>query len=317
MIYLFSWNSSYLISNAVSKWKSAFEEKYGVENIIHIKELSQLPAAEINEYISARSLFSEKRLLIIDWFPYSGEKSFSWAAEMESTILESIKNISDELIIVFSSLNPDKRKSGYKTLSKLAEVKDFQIQNEDQSFLILEKKYQWKIEHNAMRKIIALKGNNLQKCIHEIDKILILKSTVTLKDIQNHITPEFEESIFVFIDTLLTKNSQKIFSEFRNILWYSNIYAVYQSILTNIRVFLYIELLKHQKKSSLEISDILKLWNRAFLINKSHKSTFKDLQELYKNLLGFDKNMKFWKLISSDEKYLSEEIEKIFLKFIN
>jgi hypothetical protein len=42
-------------------------------------------------------------------------------------------------------------------------------------------------------------------------------------------------------------------------LQFSDFYAVYQSILANIRIFLYIEYLKSQRKSSKEISEILKL----------------------------------------------------------
>jgi hypothetical protein len=71
--------------------------------------------------------------------------------------------------------------------------------------------------------------------------------------------PEFEESIFVFIDTLLQRDAVKIFSELNNLVTYSNLYAIYQSIVANLRVFLYIEFLKSQKKSPKEIGDILKL----------------------------------------------------------
>jgi len=99
----------------------------------------------------------------------------------------------------------------------------------------------------------------LQKSISEIDKLRITKEYISTQDINTVIIPEFEESIFVFIDTLLSKNKQKLFSEFQNLLSFSNMYALYQSILANLRVFLYIEFLKSQKKSSQQIGDILKL----------------------------------------------------------
>jgi hypothetical protein len=105
--------------------------------------------------------------------------------------------------------------------------------------------------------------------------------------------PEFEESIFAFIDTLLQRDASKIFSELDNLINYSNLYAIYQSILANLRVFLYIEFLKSQKTSPKDIGDILKLGNRAFLISKSHKCSHNSISALYINLLDFDKNMKF------------------------
>jgi hypothetical protein len=77
--------------------------------------------------------------------------------------------------------------------------------------------------------------------------------------LQEHIIPEFEESIFVFIDTLLQRDAAKIFSELDNLITYSNLYTIYQSIVANLRVFLYIELLKSKKIAPKEIGDILKL----------------------------------------------------------
>lgn len=317
MIYLFTWNNEYLIKWEALKWKKAFAEKHGQENITHISSLDQNTKHIISNTLISRSLFAEKRLVIIDGFPFSWEKKFSWASDLESMILEHLQAIPQEVLVVFLSANPDKRKTWYKTLSKLAEIKDFTIQWEDRVYHILSQKYWNSLEAFALKRLITLKWWDLQKCIWEIDKLLITKVRLEQPDVDAHIMPEFEESIFVFIDTLLLKNKTKIFSELDNLINYSNLYAVYQSIIANIRIFLYIELLKKQKKSPREIGDILKLWNRAFLINKQHKSSYKSISELYFNLLDFDKNMKFWKFTSSDEKDLKNELERIFLKFVS
>jgi DNA polymerase III delta subunit len=97
------------------------------------------------------------------------------------------------------------------------------------------------------------------KCISDIEKLLIAHHTIDSQLIEAIIIPEFEESLFVFIDMLLQKNRKKIFSELKNLLTFSNFYAVYQGIIANLRVFLYIELLKSHKNSSQEISQGLKL----------------------------------------------------------
>ena len=78
---------------------------------------------------------------------------------------------------------------------------------------------------------------------------------------------------------------------------------------------MYIELLKSQKISPKEIGDILKLWNRSFLVNKSHKSKFTSISTLYIDLLDYDKNMKTGKFISSEEDDMKRELEAVFLKF--
>ena len=338
MLYLFTWNNRYLIQEEAQRWKHNFWGKYGVENVVHITNLENISQSFLSESLLSRSLFSEKRLVIIDGFPYSGEKAFSGAADVEKLLLEILEQIPEETLVVFLAVSPDKRKASYKTLSKLAEVKEFSLAWEDQVIWILQKKYWEIIEYPALQRLVHYKWWDLQKSISEVEKLQThnsnsdfphttplstlspkerWKTKITIQDIEKNIIPEFEESIFVFIDTLLMKNPKKIFSEFQNLLNFSNFYAVYQSIIANLRVFLYIELLKSQKKSPSEIWDILKLWNRQFLINKSHTSKYSDIKNLYINLLNFDKNMKFWRLISSDEKDLAKEVEGIFLKFLS
>jgi len=316
MIYLFTWNSRYLIQEEAQKWKHAFGDKYGIENVTHIASLGGTSADFLIESMLSRSLFSEKRLVLIDWFPYSWERAFSWASEIEKNILENLTNIPEETLVVFLSENPDKRKTWFKQLSKKAEVKNFSLSWEDEVFGILTKKYWNNIDSRALQRLIFIKWGDLQKSISDIEKLIITKDKISLQDVESILIPEFEESIFVFIDTLLTKNKQKIFSEFQNLLDFSNMYALYQSIIANLRLFLYIEFLKSQKKSPSEIGDILKLWNRQFLINKRHKSSFKDIQKLYINLLNFDKNMKFGRFISSDEEDMKRELERVFLRFV-
>jgi hypothetical protein len=231
------------------------------------------------------------------------------------------------VLVVFSSIHPDKRKKWWKGLQNFAKTKEFNISWDDQVMQILTQKYKTKIEPNALRRLIVLKWWSLQKCISEIEKLLISPLwklwwgdrgdyNIVSWDIDTYILPEFEESIFVFIDTLLGRDGKKVFSELRNLIDSSNLYAVYQSILWNLRLYLYIELLKSQKKSPKEIGDILKLWNRTFLINKPHKSKYKRISELYTNLLNFDKNMKFWKFVSSDPADMHRELENILLKFL-
>ena len=316
MLYLFTGNNRYLIQEEAQKWKHAFAAKFGIENVTHITSLDNISPDFIVENLVSRSLFSEKRLVLIDWFPYSWERAFSGAADIEKLILDSLPQVAEETLVVFLSENPDKRKTGYKQLSKIAEVKQFSVSWEDEVFTILSNKYKNIIDSRALQRLIFIKWWDLQKSISEIEKLSITLSKISLQDVETILIPEFEESIFVFIDTLLTKNKKKIFSEFQNLLDFSNMYALYQSILANLRVFLYIEFLKSQKKSPNTIGDILKLWNRQFLINKRHSSSYKDIQTLYINLLNFDKNMKFWKFISSDEEDMKRELERVFLKFV-
>ncbi len=315
MIYLFTGNTPYLLHQEKQKWKHVFWKKYGVEQVIHIADISWVSPSFLQESLLQRGIFSEKRLVIIEGFPYSRETKFWWATELENTILQHIHEIDDETFVLFVSENPDKRKSGYTTLKKIAKIQDFSLKNDTDVIGTLQNMYASQIGTNALKKLVFLKWGNLEKCICEIQKLLISKPCVSIKDVETHITPEFEQSIFLFIDEVLCKNKKYIFSGLNNLLENTNMYALYQSIMANLRIFLYIEYLKkmwHQRN----INDILKLWNRAFLINKHHKSSLSEIQALYTDLLNFDKNMKTGKFISSDEKDLEQELERVFVKFL-
>jgi len=169
MIYLFTWNSRYLIQEEAQKWKHAFGDKYGIENVTHIASLGGTSADFLIESMLSRSLFSEKRLVLIDWFPYSWERAFSWASEIEKNILENLTNIPEETLVVFLSENPDKRKTWFKQLSKKAEVKNFSLSWEDEVFGILTKKYWNNIDSRALQRLIFIKWGDLQKSISEIE----------------------------------------------------------------------------------------------------------------------------------------------------
>ena len=317
MLYFFTWNNHYLIRQEVLRWKYGFGIKQSEDVIHHINDLSSISSEDLRDTLVARSFLSEKRMIIIDDFPYSSEKSFSWASEKESLILKMLPHIPEENIVIFSSLNPDKRGVSYKKIIEYAKVTELSIKNIEDTKALLSKKYEENISMQNISKILLLKWNNYEKTLWEIEKLLLTRNYIEQNDIEKHISPEFEESIFVFIDSILEKNPKRILRELQNILQFTNFYAFYQSLLANIRIFVFIEYFKSYKKSQSEIVDIMKLWNRQFLVGKRHASSFFELKKLYTHLIDFDKSMKTWKFISSDERYLVKEIEAIFLKFLS
>ncbi|NDK09654.1 hypothetical protein GW846_02650 [Candidatus Gracilibacteria bacterium] len=317
MLYLFHGNSRFLIQKEAQKWKQAFTQKFGAENVTHISSLGDYSLAEIQETLVGRSLFSEKRLVIIDGFPFTTSKTISNGEGVEETILQSLSHVPDEVIIVFTSDSPDKRLSSFKQIQKLAEVKEFTLASESDVLTKLHSEYGNRIDNAALSLLLKLKGGDYQKTNSEIQKLLITIKHIGVGEINTIIIPEFEESIFQFVDAILEKDSQKIFLYLQNLTEFTSIYQLYQSLIANLRVFLYIEHLKHQKIPVQKIGDILKLGNRKFLIQKRHNSDVKSITYLFNELLDFDSHMKRGKLISSDEQDLYKEIEKICIKFLN
>jgi DNA polymerase III delta subunit len=123
-----------LLQEAVLKWKNHFISKYGDFNLLHIKDLSNIDLNFLAENLFASSFLSEKKLIIIDLNNELDEK-------LSEFFINSLKKIPENNILVFSYLNPDKRLKLYKELEKSAEKKEFSLENENETFVIIEKKY--------------------------------------------------------------------------------------------------------------------------------------------------------------------------------
>lgn len=268
MIYHFTWNSHYLVSTQVKAWKDKFIEKYWEFNLAHIKDIIEVDNNFISENICAMSFLGEKKLIIINL-------EIGWKDTKNIDKLDYIISILDKIpewnILLISSVNPDKRSKHYKAINKVAELKEFNSKSADESFSILKNRYSWKISDQALNKLIAYKSNNLEKVTSEIEKLLITIHKIEANDIVDNIFPELEESIFQFIDDILNKNIVWAKLKLNIILNDTNIYAFYNNLLANLRTNVFIWKLKLQKKSQSEIAQILDLWNKTFLINKSYR----------------------------------------------
>lgn len=317
MIYTFTWNSKFLISESVSKWKKQFSEKYWEINLIHLKDLEKIELNILKENILSENLFAEKKLIIIDLEDKKSDNEEEKEDNFFSNILKILEKKPENNIVIFSYFSPDKRKKFYKNLIKISEVKEFNLvndkfKNDTKNFLL--SKYNWKIDENALDLLIRFKANNLEKIISEMEKLLILKNFITKEDIEKNIVPELEESIFDIIDLLLKKEKilsvQKIWTLLNNI----NIFLFLNTLISNLRTNLYIFKLKKQKIPKQKISEILDLGKRSFIIDKNYKISFEEFKNFYISMVNIDKNMKTWKMISSEEEDIKREVEKCILK---
>lgn len=312
MIYTFTWNSDFLISEEVKRWKKGFIEKHSEFNIIYVKENEEIDINALKENILVEDIFGEKKLIIIekrDTEDKKNKKDDFW-----EDLLKILENKSENNIVVFSYFSPDKRKKFYKNIIKISkEVKEFNLdENSIRDYLL--SKYAWKIDAAAINLLIFYKSNNIRKIISEIEKLLILKNFIKREDIEKNIFPEIEEDFFEIINLILNKEKKLVVQKIRTKLEQVDIFSFYNGILANLRINIFILKLKKEKLSKQKINEILNLWNRAFLIDKTYKINFSEAKKLYENLVKIDKDMKTWKLLDSDEESIRFEIEKCILK---
>lgn len=306
MLYLFTWNSDFLIKQQVKAWKDNFIWKFWDFNLIHIKNIENSDNNFLVENITSTSFLAEKKLVIIDL-----EKDIS--SDKEEFLIKILDKIPELNIILFNSINPDKRTKFYKFLKKQAEVKEFNTKDDSDLYSIISNKYPNKISRDWINKIIRYKSWNLTKIISEIEKLLITINEIQTKDIIENIAPELEESIFQIIDEILNKKINSVITKTNIILNDTNIYAFYNNLIANLRTSIYISKLKNLKKTATEIWSILNLWNRTFLVNKKYKITHKELEKLFINLVKIDKKMKSWILNWTEDKDFKFEFERVLI----
>ena len=306
-IYLFTWNSDFLLNDAISKWKKQFSDKYWEINLSHYKDLNIVDKNILKSEALSTSFFSEKKLIIIDLNNDLDE-------DFENFLLSILDKKDENTIIIFNFLSPDKRKKFYKNLVKISEIKEFDIKDENDIKKIILSRFWNIIDNDAIDLIIKYKAKNIKKIFSEIEKLSIINNQIKKEDIEKNIVPELEESIFDIVNLLLNKEKIESIKRIDILLNEVNIYQFYNSLLSNLRVTVYIQKLKKYNIPQSEIWKILNLWNRRFLIEKNYKIKYDELSKFFINLVKIDKKMKTWKLISSDEDSIRYEIEKNILK---
>jgi len=315
MIYLFTWNNDYLVREKTLAWKKIYIEKYGDFNFVHFKEIKIIDNNLLSSEVLAEWFMGEKKLIIIDDFPLKTSDKNPELNEKQDFLESLLEKIPENNIVIFSSANPDKRSKFYKKLKKVAtKIEEFNT-NSDELFSIINTKYWKKIDINAINLLIKYKSGNLEKIISEIEKLLILNNNITEKLIKDNIFPELEESIFQVVDDIMNENIYEAIKKINIILSQTSVYAFYNNLLGNLRVLVFIQVLKEKNISN--IPEVLDLKNRWFLANKSYKIDIKKLKSLYIWFINLDKKMKSWKMIWSEEYVLKYEIEKELLKVKN
>ncbi|MDR2640691.1 MAG: hypothetical protein LBC61_05270 [Candidatus Peribacteria bacterium] len=84
----------------------------------------------------------------------------------------------------------------------------------------------------------------MNKTIQEIEKLSILYPFIDEKEVKENIVPELEESIFQVIDDILNLRIIDAINKINILNNDTNIYVTYNSLLSNLRVNLFITKLK-------------------------------------------------------------------------
>jgi len=312
MIYVFFWEHR-LRHKLVNSWKDAFAQKWDENNIFHIKNVYEYDPAFYGQTLLSEWLFSQKTLCIIDDAEFFVETKNELSREYADFFTNIFPRIGEDVTLVFSQGNIDKRSKFFKDIQKIATLKDFSLQEKWASTEHIQKLYGEHLAPGVLQKLVEQVGEGFSALASEIEKLLLTKNTIHIVDLE-HISTSREQNIFEIIDLLLSERYQHFLQKLR-ILAYDlgNPYYLYSSLLANLRPYAYIFLLQKQGKSTAEITSILDLGKRAFLVGKNYKIPRDTFLRIFANLLSIDTKMKSGHMLGPETQDMLYEIETSLL----
>ena len=308
MLYFFSGNNTRLLEKNIHKWISQFEAKYGKENLMRVQELKQIGEHFLIDEIETSGLFAEKKLIVFHELPLAAGVKDWEIIQKQERILASIQKKSDTTIVLFYAKNPDKRGKLYKYLIKNATSYIYEYKNDQDKIQDLLNQFWESIDFHTATYLLQIKWWNIDKAFQELKKLSIIYPKINKSIIDECIVKEWEESIFFVLDLILSKKTRQAVLEIQNILKFQQVIPFYYGLISNLRTIVYIQLLEKKWHTKQKITDILKLWNRGFLIGKRYAMSQDEIRELFIKLLELDRKLKQWELSYLWKEALQEAI---------
>ena len=208
MIYFFHGKDGFSIKKETKSLVSDLKSKdYEIENIDSEEIISN---GQFLNSIQSQGLFSSKKLIIVSNMQLKNKNS-----DLKSGIAESIKKLPTGVELLFiEEGNPDKRGKLYKTLFKLAKVKEFLEPNPAQVEGFIKTKVEnkkYKISNKAIRDLAMSIGSNLYLLEQEIEKLILFASSQKADQIEEIHVKEMvvsieDPQIFPFIEAVANKD---------------------------------------------------------------------------------------------------------------
>lgn len=224
-IFLAIGPNEFLLSEFLDGYKKASIQKYGEFSVDTISAKENSFSAIRNEIFSP-PFFGEKRIIFLQHFPPSATPKLSESQkENYMGLLSDLENIPENVVLICSNPNPDKRTSVFKGIKKIAgqfsEHKDFDPKKDAYKYSewIIDKaqKYGSSISKKNADFLRYFSGNNLRQLDSELKKLSMhsINSEIEEIDIKNLATPSEEGGgDFSFSNAISGGNISTILEEF-------------------------------------------------------------------------------------------------------
>jgi len=337
--FLFTGAETYLLRQKVTAWKDAFRDKHGDINL-SVLDGQKTPLGEIMAEILTAPFLGEKRLIFIENLPETARsaKAEEKAAESEDEdededgkelkkFAKDLETIPETSVVVFIQPAPDKRKSFYKSLAKLAAVEEFKpLESSELN--------QWarreaakggaSLDAVTAEHLISLAGQDCWRLSQEIKKLACYKpeEPISRDSIEHVVVPTLEANIFHFTDALSAKDHKKAIKNLhRTMAAGENLRQLFFMIVRQFRLLLQVKSYKQQYPASTPMSLASALRLHPFVARSiaGQIAHFKneELKSAYAHLLEIDIDLKTSRIrvTTDDQDELALAVERFILKF--
>ena len=207
---LFTGDDLYRLIQELRKWQDMFIMKYGehqltridvprAENLLHVvTDLDSLP------------MFTEKKMLILDGFPFPVMKCTSAQEQFEEKLIAILETLSDDVVVVCVSPKPDMRRKSAKKLQSIADIRAYLMQD---SWSKLQKRLQAIMDRSLAQWCFEQVKADPYRAYLEVEKLETFAASkpITRGIIEQLITPTLEATVFQATNALADRNVAGLF----------------------------------------------------------------------------------------------------------
>lgn len=197
-LHFFTGENDFALRRELRRWRSAFAEKYGQENLLILS--GQETLSRLLDAASTMPFLAPKRLIIIEGLPALSREGFHSFTE----------NIYPEVVVAIVDPKPDKRLGIVKEIESLAEVKNFPVLSAhelDRWIRDEVSKMHGSIEDAAVRSLLETVGTDQWMLLGELQKLALrTDAAIRASDVDLLSLPSGDQVIWKFTDMIGGRN---------------------------------------------------------------------------------------------------------------
>ena len=209
-IFLFG-EDTYRLQKKLDEIQDKYKKIHRNELNLRRIDVFQKEFKEFIDELFQCSMFIKRKLFLLENL-FSNEK-------FQKDFLKKIKEIAEskDVIVIFEKNNIPKKNKCFLALKKYAECQEFKLLGDVELKRWIKnefRKQETGISQEAISLILEFVGNDLWQISNEIKKLVCLKKSSQVKDIEAQnikdiVKPNLETNIFEIINTLAQKNKKK------------------------------------------------------------------------------------------------------------